>query len=594
VDASIEERLAEVGYADTAAVPLGATLRPLGVEASIAETLAAPRAATTQRSLPRLSVDLRGSIAARASQPPPVSGADLEVTGVIGEGGMGRVFVARQHSLSREVAVKTAKDDGDAAACAALLVEGATTGMLEHPAIVPVHALGLDAEERPAMVMKRIEGVAWTELAADPEHPGWEGWQGDAGDRLPGHLQIFVQVCNAVHFAHSRGVVHRDIKLENVLIGRYGDVYLADWGVAGRVGDTEARLCGTPGYMAPEMVGGGPIDARTDVYLLGATLHEILTGQMRHAGAHAAAALFAATQSEPASYGSGVPEELGALVNRACHREPAERPRDAEALRDAILRYVAHRESAALARDAAARLSQLERLVIEEDSSDERVRARIDRLIAEASFGFERALADWEGDVAARDAKRRLDAIVTERAERAAALEREAYERDPAVGARSRALGLGVLAMIGMGVSTYALVQGRQPTQLEVVVYPMVLYAGTVIGTIWLRKTALGKSLNRQFTFLLHMLILMLLVERLTGLFVETSVPEHFARDSFAMATGFAVAAIAYVRWVAWVALSFFVTYLLVVFLPEHALVTFGFGTAGACLFAAVFQWLDR
>src|SRR6185295_6663298 len=98
---------------------------------------------------------------------------------------MGRVLLARQHSLAREVAVKTARDDTNLSAREAILWEGAISGQLEHPSIVPVHALGLDAAGRPALVMKRIEGVSWDALIADPAHPGWEGWEGTHKDRLP-------------------------------------------------------------------------------------------------------------------------------------------------------------------------------------------------------------------------------------------------------------------------------------------------------------------------------------------------------------------------------------------------------------------------
>ncbi|MEZ4339358.1 MAG: serine/threonine-protein kinase [Sandaracinaceae bacterium] len=318
----VEARLAEVGLAETAAAPRG-TIRATAAETVDATTTETSR--TALPALPRLSIDLRGWTDG-AAPGAPIEGADLEVQGLLGEGGMGRVLLARQHSLRRDVALKTPRDPDDPGVCASLLAEGATTGMLEHPAIVPVHALGLDTNGQPAMVMKRIEGVAWSALAADPEHAGWEGWSGDPEDRLPGHLQILVQVCNAVHYAHSRGVVHRDIKLDNVLIGRFGDVYLADWGVAGTLGAPGERLCGTPGYMAPEMVMGGVIDARTDVYLLGATLHEILTGRMRHEGPLVASALLAAARSEPYAYPASLPRGLTQLVNRACHLDRAERP----------------------------------------------------------------------------------------------------------------------------------------------------------------------------------------------------------------------------------------------------------------------------
>ena len=255
---------------------IGATMRPL--RSTVAETIAATPAEIEPRGLPRISVDLRASMDAHASSPASGSGADLEVRGVIGEGGMGRVLVARQHSIDRDVAIKTIRDGAPETVHAALLAEGRITGRLEHPSIVPVHALGLDEAGRPALVMKRVEGTSWLALLRDPAHPGWEGWKGDPRDRLLGHLELLAAICNALHFAHSRGFVHRDVKPENVLVGGFGDVYLADWGVATRIGTRDENLCGTPACMAPEMVTGGVVDERTDVYLLGAALHEVLTG----------------------------------------------------------------------------------------------------------------------------------------------------------------------------------------------------------------------------------------------------------------------------------------------------------------------------
>ena len=133
----------------------GLTIRPAD-DSTPGDTLASR--GLPMQSLPALSVDLRDALTgdAVASQVRP----DLEVRGVIGEGGMGRVLLARQHSLARDVAVKTAKRDAPQSSRDAILVEGTITGQLEHPAIVPVHALGLDPSGWPARVMKRVEGVA--------------------------------------------------------------------------------------------------------------------------------------------------------------------------------------------------------------------------------------------------------------------------------------------------------------------------------------------------------------------------------------------------------------------------------------------------
>jgi serine/threonine protein kinase len=197
----------------------------------------------------------------------------------LGEGGMGLVRAATQRSLGRQVAVKTLKPDAkNDQATLRLLREAWVTGSLEHPNIVPVYDLGLGEDGAPVIVLKLIEGSPWSDVARAPaDH---------AEDLLEKNLRIFLQVCNAVALAHSRGVIHRDLKLENVMVGRFGEVYLVDWGIAvslrpdptGRLPlASEAKeMAGTPAYMAPEMLGSGVLTERTDVYLLGAILHELL------------------------------------------------------------------------------------------------------------------------------------------------------------------------------------------------------------------------------------------------------------------------------------------------------------------------------
>ena len=155
-ESEIGARLLDVGLQPTLPLDAGVTIRADATRhgPSAPSVEAAPAAASS--TLPRLSIDLGGSFEAAG----PPSGSDLAIQGVIGEGGMGRVLLARQRSLYRDVAVKTTKRDAREGAARALLREGATCGRLEHPAIVPVHSLGLDAAGRPAMVMKRIESGA--------------------------------------------------------------------------------------------------------------------------------------------------------------------------------------------------------------------------------------------------------------------------------------------------------------------------------------------------------------------------------------------------------------------------------------------------
>ena len=237
---------------------------------------------------------------------------------------MGRIHLARQRSLGREVAIKSVREDTSASAVASLLDEARVTGTLEHPNIVPVHAIGLGPNRRPLMVMKRVEGVSWEALLADDAHPMSATLP--AGDREERHLRVLMAVARAAEFAHRRGWVHRDIKPENVMIGGVGEIYLVDWGLAAKVGqDDERGVVGTPAFMAPEMVEAKPPNPRTDVYLLGATLHVILCGEPPHRGATMMEVLLEAFTAKPPSFDSEVAPELASICRRALSREPAER-----------------------------------------------------------------------------------------------------------------------------------------------------------------------------------------------------------------------------------------------------------------------------
>jgi len=209
---------------------------------------------------------------------------------------MGVVHVAEQRSLARDVAVKTIQEGADPTARALLVREARIMGALEHPNLVPVHALGVDGRGAPLIVMKRVEGVSWRDLLSEPGHPSWKPLLAGHGDPLRANVEILSQICSALAFAHDRGVVHRDIKPDNVMIGRFGEVYLLDWGVALRLEEraNEAQtFVGTPGYAAPEMVVANPllIGTWTDIYLLGGVLFEVLVGRVPHEASTARAAL---------------------------------------------------------------------------------------------------------------------------------------------------------------------------------------------------------------------------------------------------------------------------------------------------------------
>src|SRR5262249_36552688 len=224
-------------------------------------------------------------------------------------GGMGKVWLARDDHLGREVALKELGDEqaGHPAAWARFVREARITGQLEHPGIVPVYELARRPEnQQPFYTMRFVEGRTLSGAATD-FHQRRSLGQAQSLE-LRALLNAFVTICNAVAYAHARGVVHRDLKGNNVLLGEFGEVIVLDWGLAKVLGQTEQEVrrrpvqdnqdpalqgtlqgavMGTPEYMAPEQAAGqlDRIDQRTDVYGLGGILYELLTGQPPFSGA---------------------------------------------------------------------------------------------------------------------------------------------------------------------------------------------------------------------------------------------------------------------------------------------------------------------
>jgi serine/threonine-protein kinase len=256
---------------------------------------------------------------------------------------MGAVRAARDLVVRREVAVKLLHPAlaRDPANVQSFVEEALVTGQLTHPNIVPLHDLARDARGTVYFTMQRIAGRTLYDILHDPEIPP------GSSERLAMALDVFLKVCSAVAFAHSRGVIHRDIKVSNVMVGRFGEVYLVDWGLAkvlrdrpgavdvprgpsSPLGKSKEASAGTPHYMAPEQASDDPCaDERSDIFGLGAMLYEIVTGRPpydSHRPEEIVAMARECNPTPPDRVGDFyVPKKLARVVAKAMAKDPADR-----------------------------------------------------------------------------------------------------------------------------------------------------------------------------------------------------------------------------------------------------------------------------
>ncbi len=317
--------------------------------------------------------------------------ADFEILDVIGSGGMGVVYRARQKSLDREVALKTVKRFEDKKMEETMrgpfVAEALVTGHLDHPNIVPIHTLESDTEGRSFYTMKHVIGRSWKDCLPQMS--------------LQQNLEILLRVCDAVSFAHSRGVIHRDLKPDNVMLGDYGEVMVMDWGLAASV-ETKGKaenirethqVGGTPAYMAPEMAKDDrkKIGKRSDVYLLGSLLFHIVTGLTPHVGKTAFECVMNAARNDIQK--TSRKGELLDIAYKAMSTGPEDRHASVADFQAEIRRYMAHAESIALAESA------LELVAQAGDTARYETFAR-------AVFAYEEALNLWSENEAAEQGLR--------------------------------------------------------------------------------------------------------------------------------------------------------------------------------------------
>jgi len=290
-------------------------------------------------------------------------------------GALGEVYIARDQQLHRIVALKRIKLDhaADKDKRARFVVEAEITGRLEHPGIVPVYGLGTYDDGRPFYAMRFIRGDN-LKAAIEQFHRA-EGKGRDTGERTLALLKLlrrFLDVCNAIDYAHSRGVLHRDLKPGNIMLGKYGETLVVDWGLAKSLGRAEsapaaatlddrtlvpqsgsdvrgtelgARL-GTPAYMSPEQAAGriDELGPASDVYSLGATLYCLLTGEAPFHDQDLADLLRKVVRGDfphPRKLKGWIDRSLEAICLKTMSTEPAMRYRTTRELADDVEHWLA-------------------------------------------------------------------------------------------------------------------------------------------------------------------------------------------------------------------------------------------------------------
>ena len=328
----------------------------------------------------------------KRSRPPrtvPGQFGRFRVTASHAQGGLGEVFKAEDQELHREVALKQLKHRfaGNPELRNRFLMEAELTGSLEHPGIVPVYGLGVGKQGIPYYAMRFIRGKSLREAVKDFH----QGTTGDAPSTR--HIAFrkllanFVSVCQTMHFAHSRGILHRDIKPDNIMIGEFGETMVVDWGIAKVTGRRGADLIseletltpesqpasqtragsviGTPGFMSPEQSLGwtDSLTPASDIYSLGATLFFLLTGQYCFGKESTIEEIIASTCGgnirTPLQANPRVSKPLDAICRKALATKPSQRYATAQNLADDIEAYLADEPISAWQEPLLARISRV-------------------------------------------------------------------------------------------------------------------------------------------------------------------------------------------------------------------------------------------
>ena len=322
------------------------------------------------------------------NSPTPIGeSTDYTIQSEIGRGGMGCVFLARQTSLRRSVAIKAMRTDRRSTGGAeAFLGEAWVTGSLDHPNIVPIYDAAVDQNGAPFYAMRRIQGREWADSMPNAT--------------LEENIQILIRVGDALAYAHDQGVLHRDLKPANIMLGDYGEVLVLDWGLAAGISPTSVAtpldnnnvLAGTPCYLPPEAARGEPatIGIPSDVYLMGGILCEIISGRPPHQGETARDCLTSAAAGRIPSIECD--DLLQEVLQKSLNPDPKNRYQSVKDLQDALRHWESHRRSLALSNEAIKTIQPANILASDNAYTD----------FTKAIATFELAVSEWPENVTAQ------------------------------------------------------------------------------------------------------------------------------------------------------------------------------------------------
>jgi len=292
-----------------------------------------------------------------------------KLVSVLGKGAMGEVLLGRDPELKRTVAVKRLDPEllGRASLVKRFFAEAQITAQLDHPSIVPIYGVERDEEGRLSYAMKFVRGLTLTDYMAEARAFLEKGKAPDEAHSLKARVEMLLPVLNAVEYAHRRGVIHRDLKPDNIMVGGYGEVLVMDWGIARPIGKRDrvtasggvektrvGSLVGTPSYMSPEQASGATeeLDGTSDQYSLGLILFELVTlgrALVAESSFETVVRAAAGLRAPIVHFNNKekIPRELRAVIEKATAKDPDHRYIDVGAFADDLRRYL--RDEAVLA-----------------------------------------------------------------------------------------------------------------------------------------------------------------------------------------------------------------------------------------------------